>query len=274
MRFKLDSQHLLDSLEVTIRKSKSSMTSLNIIGEVMNLPMSALECIWRKSDEQDVDPSSLCIDEKSLELFAEAYIRKMKNYFESSLKDFDSLSIEERNDLVEFYNKFVIKEGDTLTSKSSWSRIDSDKLHDAFINEVREKTEKYNIDFRGGIGNISLRFLDELCGSSVRVIGANNHLDPNNNLLNRISHSSRYLSPRTNVNRGYKRHHCIVNKRLRNTFKSARFYIYVADDNSDSHIIDSHWVFIKKILNPLNSLICTINTQKSLSIISERVIFL
>ena len=69
------------------------MTSLNIIGEVMNVPLPALECIWRKSGEEDIDPSSLCIDEERLELFADAYIRKMKNYFESSVQNVDYLSV-------------------------------------------------------------------------------------------------------------------------------------------------------------------------------------
>ena len=81
-------------------------TSLNIIGEVMNVPMCALESILRANGYDEVEPGSICIDEKMLSVFADAYIRKMKNYFLSSVRNIENLSYEEFTDLDEFYNIF------------------------------------------------------------------------------------------------------------------------------------------------------------------------
>lgn len=273
MKFELDSQHLLDSLEAIITVRKSSMTSLNIIGKVMNLPMSALECIWRKSGEQDVDPSSLCIDEKSLELFAEAYIRKMKNYFERSAKDIEVLSSEERNNLIEFYNHFKIKEEYTLTSKSSWGSIDISKLHDAFLNEVWVKTEEHRFDSFSEIRGLSQKIIKELCGSSVYTREINNQVATTGNLLYRISHSKRYLSPQTNIKGRNKKQHCIENHRLRKILKSARFFIFVADKDSDSDIIDNHCELVNIIFKHEILSLCKRQISMSLSIISGRAIF-
>lgn len=252
MRFEFTiSERLEASLSALFKRR--SMTSLNIIGEVMNIPLPALECIWRKTGKKDIDPSSLCIDEESLELFAEAFIRKMKNYFEHSVRDFGILSSEERSDLLEFYNHFKIKENFVLTSKSTWSNISKDKLHEAFLNEVREKTEKYKIESYDGILDSFLSYISpESLESRVHhlysTIGRNRNFnsDSNSNLLNRISHNSRYLSSHSNVTGNYNKH-CVVNNRLRKILRAARFYIYAADDNSCDDIVKGSSEFIKHI---------------------------
>ena len=54
-------------------------TSLDIIQEVMNVPMCALTSLLRANGYDDIeDTTSLCIDEKGLEIFAEAYIRNLE----------------------------------------------------------------------------------------------------------------------------------------------------------------------------------------------------
>ena len=85
-------------------------TSLNIIGEVMNVPMCALESILRENGYNEVEPGSICIDEKMLSIFADAYIRKMKNYFLGSVRNIENLSYEEFTDLNEFYNNDLLFE--------------------------------------------------------------------------------------------------------------------------------------------------------------------
>ena len=85
-------------------------TSLNIIGEVMNVPLCALESILRANGYDEVEPGSICIDEKMLSIFADAYIRKMKNYFLGSVRNIENLSYEEFTDLNEFYNNFKKQE--------------------------------------------------------------------------------------------------------------------------------------------------------------------
>ena len=54
----------------------------------MNVPMCALSSILRANGYDEVNPDSICIDEKMLSYFADAYIRKMKNYFLSSIRNY------------------------------------------------------------------------------------------------------------------------------------------------------------------------------------------
>lgn len=57
------------------------MTSLDVIQKVMNVPMCALASLLRANGYDNIDDtSSLCIDEKRLEIFAEAYVRKIRSY--------------------------------------------------------------------------------------------------------------------------------------------------------------------------------------------------
>ena len=71
------------------------MTSLDVIREVMNVPQCALNSILRANGYTEVEPGSICIDEKMLSVFADAYIRKMKNYFLSSVRNIENLSYQE-----------------------------------------------------------------------------------------------------------------------------------------------------------------------------------
>ena len=115
-------------------------TSLNIIGEVLNVPLCALKSILRQNGHSDVDPSDYCIDEKELEMFAEAYIRKMKCYFTSSIRNISTLSFEEETDLNKFYNQFKKEECNHLSS-ANWNQIDTNKIRIAFMDQVEEKTK-------------------------------------------------------------------------------------------------------------------------------------
>ena len=72
----------------------------------MNVPLCALESILRANGYDEEEPGSICIDEKMLSIFADAYIRKMKNYFLGSVRNIENLSYEEFTDLNEFYNNF------------------------------------------------------------------------------------------------------------------------------------------------------------------------
>lgn len=115
-------------------------TSLKIIGEVLNVPLCALKSILRQNGHSDVDPSDYCIDEKELEMFAEAYIRKMRCYFTSSIRNISTLSIEEKTDLNKFYNHFKKEECSHLSS-ANWNQIDTNKICAAFMDKVKEKTK-------------------------------------------------------------------------------------------------------------------------------------
>lgn len=127
---------LADSFESLLK----FRTSLNIIGEVLNVPLCALKSILRQNGHSNVNPSDYCIDEKELEMFAEAYIRKMRCYFTSSIRNISTLSFEEKTDLNKFYNHFKKEECYHLSS-ANWNQIDTNKIRAAFMDIVKEKTK-------------------------------------------------------------------------------------------------------------------------------------
>lgn len=121
-------------------RNSSFMTSLNIIQEVMNIPMCALTSLLRANGySDDVDTSSLCIDEKRLDIFANAYIRKMRSYFLSSLRNISKLNLKEINDLDRFVKLFK-KKGEISSSSYTWSNIDEESIRETFKSTVKNKT--------------------------------------------------------------------------------------------------------------------------------------
>lgn len=121
-------------------RNSSFMTSLNIIQEVMNVPMCALTSLLRANGySDDVDTSSLCIDEKRLDIFADAYIRKMRSYFLSSLRNISKLNLKEINDLDRFVKLFK-KKGEISSSSYIWSNIDEESIRETFISTIKNKT--------------------------------------------------------------------------------------------------------------------------------------
>jgi hypothetical protein len=96
--------HSLFSIDM---EEERFMTSLDVIREVMNVPQCALNSILRDNGYTEVEPGSICIDEKMLSVFADAYIRKMKNFFLSSVRNIENLSYQEFTDLDEFYNTSI-----------------------------------------------------------------------------------------------------------------------------------------------------------------------
>ena len=242
----------IDGLSVVLRKDSQFMTSLNIIGEVMNVPLPALECIWRKSGEEDIDPSSLCIDEERLELFADAYIRKMKNYFESSVHNVDYLSVGEETDLIEFFNQF--KSNDTeFTRNAHWSQINTKKLHDSFFKIVKQNTyeeiEDKSFLFAGvslDVVNRVIKFLFDEVGSNVEdntysikireryLIALKRDWSKEKKLLQRISHSRLYSHKKVEKKETFQHPILVV---LRKFYLSARYYYFASDDNDPYLII-------------------------------------
>ena len=190
-------------------------TSLNIIGEVMNVPLCALESILRANGYDEVEPGSICIDEKMLSSFADAYIRKMKNYFLGSVRNIENLSYEEFTDLNEFYNTFK-KQEVKFVRRAEWSQIDTELIRTIFNNRncvlVIDDPES---TIHGTIKNPS-------DSHKLRKV------------LDHIVHNRFYLV-RQKVNKTYR---CSVNI-MRQLFVAARYHIFVADDvdtNRDHHI--------------------------------------
>lgn len=122
--------------------NQALVTSLEIVQEVMNVPMCALTSLLRVNGFNDnEDPSSLCIDEKRLKVFVKAYIRKMRSYFLSSLRNISSLSLKERYDFNHFVKLFR-KKGDVRSTSCSWSDIDEKKIEQVFRSTIKKKTPR------------------------------------------------------------------------------------------------------------------------------------
>ena len=204
-------------------------TSLNIIGEVMNVPMCALESILRANGYDEVDPDSICIDEKMLTVFADAYIRKMKNYFLGSVRNIENLSYEEFTDLNEFYNNFK-KQEVKFVRRAEWSQIDTELIRTAFMDKIKELTPRKKTALDLFLERIfdnrdCLLLIDEPESSIHGTIKIPCDSHKLRKVLEHIVHNRFYLV-RQKVKKTYR---CSLNN-IRQLFVAARYHIFVADD--------------------------------------------
>lgn len=219
-------------------EERAFKTSLNIIGEVMNVPMCALSSILRANGYEEVASDSICIDEKMLSYFADAYIRKMKNYFLSSVRNIENLTYQEFTDLNEFYNTFKKQEA-KYTRRAEWSHIDTGLLRNAFMDKIKKLTPRRKSRFE-----LFFERLVEKCGYDTPCFTLD-YRDPSRknlvfetpppDILCRVSHTRYYLvrqKTRKKIDRP-------VNI-MRQFFIAARYHIFVADDtDSDGNNTNS-----------------------------------
>lgn len=118
-------------------------TSPRVIMEVMNVPLCAVKSILREHrvSTSNIDETSICIDEKMLDSFADAYVRKLKNYFVSSSRHISSISDKERKDLKEFYVQFK-KLNVNNENLGKWEDIDINLLYRSFYKKIRRLTKR------------------------------------------------------------------------------------------------------------------------------------
>lgn len=209
-------------------------TSLDIIGEVMNVPMCALESILRANGHDEVEPGSICIDEKMLSIFADAYIRKMKNYFLSSVRNIENLSYEEFTDLNEFYNTFK-KQEVKFIRRAEWSQIDTELIRTAFMDKIKKLTPQKKTFAEIIFGKMMGAFHDlefELHHILRYDVIEQALIKTKDDVLVRISRSLLYHTKR-NTN---KLVHCISDF-LRQLFVSARYHIFVGDDENPNRYL-------------------------------------
>ena len=130
-----------ESISLFYDSEETFKTSLDIIQEVMNVPMCALTSMLRVNGYNDeIETASFCIDEKKLGIFADAYIRKVRSYFFSSLRHIGELSSKELSDFIEFVNLF--KKKGVACESCKWSDINTGHLREVFIEKVKNKTKK------------------------------------------------------------------------------------------------------------------------------------
>ena len=236
-------------------------TSLDIIQEVMNVPMCALTSLLRANGYDDIDDTtSLCIDEKGLEIFAEAYIRKIRSYFFSSLRNISRLTQNELSNFNQFVESF--KKIDLQGESLKWSDIDIEHLRETFIDKVKRKTSPQST---------CSSYLDLLAHVVVRKQKKDNYssyidystscltvsyesiiqelsIQRTDELLDNIVHSYYYVAKST-----YSKRQWHIDFQIRNIYISARYHIYStgSDEDSNSAVIKSDAIGISSYPLPI-----------------------
>lgn len=235
-------------------------TSLDIIQEVMNVPMCALTSLLRANGYDDVDDTtSLCIDEKGLDIFAEAYIRKIQSYFFSSLRNISRLAQNELNSFNQFIESF--KKTDLQGASLKWSDIDTEHLRGTFIDKVKRKTSPQStcssyLDLFTRVvvrkqrkDNRPLSYIDYSASCftvSYESIIQELSIQRTDELLDNIVHSYYYVAKST-----YSTPQWHIDFQIRNIYISARYHIYStgSDEDSNSTVIKSDYpLFINRML--------------------------
>lgn len=215
----------LHSLFTSVMEEERFMTSLDIIKEVMNVPQCALNSILRANGYAVVAPGSICIDEKMLSVFADAYIRKMKNFFLSSVRNIENLSYEEFTDLNEFYDTFK-KQDVKFVRRAEWSQIDTELIRDAFMDKIKELTPRKKSRFEQFLEQFyGIRESFSLCHELAHILIKESCSDEKSRLLYRVTHN-RFFLVRQKVKVVFNCSVIIV----RQFFVAARYHIFVADD--------------------------------------------
>ena len=223
MKMTLD--ETINSLFPSIKEEERFMTSLNVIGEVMNVPQCALSSILRANGYAEVEPGSICIDEKMLSVFADAYIRKMKNYFLSSVRNIENLSYQEFTDLDEFYNTFK-KQDVKFVRRAEWSHIDTELIRTTFMDKIKELTPRKKSRFELFLEQFyERRESFSVCHELAHILIKESCSDEESRLLDRVTHNRFYLV-KQKVKKVF---NCSVSI-VRHFFVAARYHIFVADD--------------------------------------------
>lgn len=206
-------------------KEERFMTSLDVVREVMNVPQCALSSILRANGYAEVEPGSICIDEKMLSVFADAYIRKMKNYFLSSVRNIENLSYQEFTDIDEFYNTFK-KQDVKFVRRAEWSHIDTELIRTAFMDKIKELTPRKKSRFELFLEQFyERRESFSVCHELAHILIKESCSDEESRLLDRVTHNRFYLV-KQKVKKVF---NCSVNI-VRHFFVAARYHIFVADD--------------------------------------------
>lgn len=235
-------------------------TSLEVIQRVMNVPMCALKSLLRSNGYNDSDvQTGFCIDEERLDMFSEAYARKMKSYFTRSLQNIASLPRKERSDFDSFVELFK-KQG--VSEPKKWDAdIDVDRLKKAFVERVKEeafsskkafvtrsvglservccikgntKTEEKHIDVSEVVRNLLPK---KVALDSFKEGIQERRLKEEQEVLGSIVNSEYYIAKHIEdkpVWCGF--------ELIRRFISTARYYIYSTGDDEDSHSADVNFL--------------------------------
>lgn len=222
------------------------MTSLEVIKEVMNVPMAAVHAIARMNGISTADNHARIISEEDLLPFVEAFERKTRNYFVNSMRNYAQLNPEELQTFTEFCMTF--KKGNVSLAKvSSWSHIGKTKLRQYFVDQIKEKTPSVRSG-RLSLSILSRLMMDEdvlsertihesiiepLFTIDSELFNIEYHWQQPKDLISRINSSWCYHAKITSEGNNIPG----VLEIIRQVVLSARYYIYV--DDEDDHLCDT-----------------------------------
>ena len=171
------------NVEATYKLPDGFRTSINVLNRVLNMPSSTIEHELKKHNYSFYSQSSNCIDEKMLDIFAEKFCKNLKRYFERSLQEFETLSLEESRQFHEFTRTYS-KHG-RFTRK--WRDIDKAAIKDDFLRQIVELTTREKEELNAALLNLAESVICSRCDKSLRVFDAT---DPF--LLNTFSYFYKY----------------------------------------------------------------------------------
>ena len=241
------------------------MTSLEVIKEVMNVPMEAVHAIARMNGISTADDHERNISEKQLRPFTEAFERKTRNYFVNSMRNYAHLTPQELQTFAEFCKTF--KKGNvSLGRVSNWSHIGKTRLRQYFVDKIKEKTPSSPtrftaIDLFSGCGGMdaliervrhidmepvscsivdSMPLIDYYIEYGSEYATTDYRQRPSRDLLCQINSSWEYHA-------SIKAEPCYnpddVPDIVRQIVLSARYYVYIDDDDDhhmDTVIVNGH----------------------------------
>lgn len=188
-----------------------------------------MKSILRANGYDEVELGSICIDEKMLSIFADAYIRKMKDYFLGSVRNIENLSYEEFTDLNEFYNSFK-KQEVKFVRRAEWSQIDTELIRTVFMDKIKKLTPRKKnalellferiIEKRDSVLIIDVPDLS--LHGTIKILCDSHKL---RKVLDHIVNNRFYL-----VRQKVKETLCCSVNIMRQFFVAARYHIFVADD--------------------------------------------
>lgn len=242
---------MLESLSVIIYRPKYTFaTSLDVIKEVMNVPMEAIHAIARMNGLSTADDHEQIISEYALRPFIEAFERKTKNYYINSLRNSAQLTPAELQTFTDFCKTFK-KEKIPFDKVSNWNHIDKTKLREFFVNQIKEKTPSIlthhtGLDLFCGIGGIEAglekaiyKEIEPAIYSSIidyyLLTTGSEYFDfcyrqqLSQGILERITSSWCY-----HIRIEFPQYHVVnVQDIIRQVVLSARYYVYVDDDDHE-----------------------------------------
>lgn len=229
---------LIRNLSETIGKMVSVRASRRIstcaMANLMGIPEVAVNAIAKGAGIVQGE----WIDEDSLGVFEDAYIRKLKAYFKRMMRNANEMGCDDLRTFISFCDTF--KKPNIETSKiCRWEDIDEDAILEQFRADIEEISSSEPLfeqfgDMPGcmiSTGRIESRSLD----SRFEIINVTNHSaliqNHRRGVLRAVTSSLVY---RTRLRRCRKVGH--REKEHKAFFITAHYYIYCREDKEDHHV--------------------------------------